>query len=218
MFGPWRPDSQLLRCFFFKRQSHFTQITLGLDHHQGSGFGFGDHRAFAGHAHWLGFGRDAGLNGCNFGGIRVHPIQTRILCHLGQFGHRQCKRLELGHAACGGRGGNLCCHGRLRCCHHLNRCGCLNRRLNGYWCSDHCRRNRLGDGRSNGCRWRCRCCRRWCGAAGYGSCCFRGKVRLAGLTLGFLLGSRCFTHWALLTLALLSAVTARCAFAAIAVT
>lgn len=35
------------------------------------------------------------------------------------------------------------------------------------------------------------------------------------------MGSRCFTHWALLTLALLSAittVTARCAFAAIAVT
>ena len=46
----------------------------------------------------------------------------------------------------------------------------------------------------------------------------RGKVRLAGLTLGFLLGSRCFTHGALLTLALLSAVAARCAFATIAVT
>jgi hypothetical protein len=76
----------------------------------------------------------------------------------------------------------------------------------------------LCDRRSSGCYWRCRC---WCGCASQRSCWFRGKVRLAGLTLGFLLGSRCFTHWTLLALALLGAVTtvtARCAFAAIAVT
>ena len=94
----------------------------------------------------------------------------------------------------------------------MNRGGCLNRRLNGHWCNNRNWSSDLCDGRRNGCRWR------WCDAAGYGSCCFSGKVRLAGLTLSFLLGSRCFTHWALLTLALLSAITTRRTVTAIAVT
>lgn len=96
----------VVRCAF-ERQHHVAEVATGLHEHQRALVDHDRGRALAGDMNGLGFRRDRRANLRHALGIRIHPMQSGALGHLGELVQRQLEVLHLRQRArARGRGFN----------------------------------------------------------------------------------------------------------------
>lgn len=84
----------VVRCAF-ERQHHVAEVAAGLHQHQRALVDHDRGRALARYMNGLGFRRDRRANLRHAFGIRIHPMQSRALRHLGELVQRQLEGLHL---------------------------------------------------------------------------------------------------------------------------